>query len=331
MTTPTVRRARPDDVGDVAALAGDTWPDRAFEDYLPETFPEWVAPGAGREDRRTVVATTGGRVVGVCGCALLTDEEAWLRGLRVAPERRGEGVGTGMARDLLGWARGRGATVARAMVFSWNPAGLGWSLSAGFEARAAFRFLDPAPDPDAAFDPAADLDEGPTRSEDGPVTADRVVADPAVARRYWVDADARSVLSGLALDTDRAWALSELDGPRIERLADDQRVLAVVRDGPTGRRSGVRGFAVRVGVRERGDERVADYGVAAWDDVDAARALFDAVRGDAAAAGADGTRVLLPETPRHVAEAARVRASPADEPHFVTAADLTGGLPVPKL
>jgi|GEM_PF-6294768 len=39
----------------------------------------------------------------------------------------------------------------------------------------------------------------------------------------------------------------------------------------------------------------------------------------------DAVRILFPETPRHVDEAAVVRAETDDWPTFVTAADLTGG------
>ena len=44
----------------------------------------------------------------------------------------------------------------------------------------------------------------------------------------------------------------------------------------------------------------------------------------AAAAGADRARVLVPETPRHVSDAARARVPFVDEPDFVLERDLTG-------
>jgi hypothetical protein len=101
-------------------------------------------------------------------------------------------------------------------------------------------------------------------------------------------------------------------------LADEQRVFAVERDG-------TRGMACRVRADGGPDgEAIAEYGVAAWDDTDAADALVTAIRADGADLGVDAVRVLLPETPRHVAEAAFVRANTSDWPTFVTSADLTG-------
>ena len=83
-------------------------------------------------------------------------------------------------------------------------------------------------------------------------------------------------------------------------------------------------MACRTGQRDGPDgDRLAEYAVGAWDDREAAGVLFDAIRADAADLDVDGTRVLLPETPRHVAEAAAVRADLADWPDFVLSADLS--------
>lgn len=76
--------------------------------------------------------------------------------------------------------------------------------------------------------------------------------------------------------------------------------------------------------RERDGERVVDYAVAAWADADAARVLFDAIREDATARGGDGTRVLIPESPQYVSDAALAGVPLSDEPVYVFTADLTG-------
>jgi len=68
----------------------------------------------------------------------------------------------------------------------------------------------------------------------------------------------------------------------------------------------------------------AEYGVGVWSDLEAARGLFAAVARDAAGVGADRTRVLVPETPRHVSDAAFTRAGISDEPDFVLAKELAG-------
>ncbi|MDS0259666.1 GNAT family N-acetyltransferase [Haloarcula sp. S1CR25-12] len=295
--TPTVRQARAEDRDDVVAFAEQVWRDRPDTvDYIPDVFTDWVESDG--PDQRTVVAEVDGTAAGLCQALRLTGHEAWFQGMRVAPDYRGEGLGLAMVEHCFEWVRDRGATVGRNMVFSWNDAGLGQSVAAGFEPDTAFRFAHPAPD--AGADP------------DTPVEN-----DPAAAWSYWTASGARTHLSGLALDPDQPWALSELTRERLHRLADDETVFAVNGGGTSG-------MACRTGERDGPDgDRLAEYAVGAWEDRNTAAALFDAIRADAAALDVDGTRVLIPETPRHVAEAAAVRAELADWPDFVLSADLT--------
>ena len=294
---PTVRQACLDDADAVVAFARQVWDDRPdTADYIPDVFESWVDSDG--PDQHTVVAEAGGAAAGLCQAVMVTDHEAWFQGMRVDPDHRGEGLGLAMVEHCFDWARDRGATVGRNMVFSWNDAGLGQSIAAGFGPDTSFRFAHPAPDHDAE-----------------PETP--VATDPAAAWSYWTASEARTHLSGLALDPDRAWALSELTREGLSRLADDETVLAVKAGGTTG-------MACRTGERDGPDGgRLAEYAVGAWEDQTAAAALFDAIRADAATLGVDGTRVLLPETPRHVAEAAAVRAELADWPDFVLTVDLS--------
>jgi len=292
----TVRQARADDYEAVAGFTADTWDDREERDYIPDVFRDWVA-GDGT-DQRTVVAVIDGDAVGLCQAIMLTDHEAWLQGMRVDPDYRQAGLGLRMVGHLFEWADDRGATVARNIVFSWNDPGLGQSVAAGFEPVTSFRWAEPTP-----------------REGSPKLTVDD---DPAAAWSYWTASDARTELGGLTLDADRSWALSELTRDGLHDLADEQRVFAVKRDG-------TRGMACRVRTDGGPDgEAIAEYGVAAWDDTDAADALVTAIRADAADLGVDAIRIMLPETPRHVAEAAFVRANTSDWPTFVTSADLTG-------
>jgi GNAT superfamily N-acetyltransferase len=292
----TVRQARHEDTDAVTAFAEQVWDDRPETvDYIPDVFGSWVESDG--PDQRTVVAEVDGTAAGCCQAVCLTDHEAWLQGMRVDPAHRGEGLGLAMVEDLLAWARERGATVARNMVFSWNDAGLGQSVAAGFDPVTSFRFAHPAP-------------------RDVAVPA-RVTADPSAAWDYWTASDGRTHLSGLALDRSQAWALSELTRPDLFELVTEERVFAVTDDG-------TRGMACRIGTTTDGDgTALAEYAVGAWADREAAAALFDAIRADAADLGVERTRVLVPETPRHVAETAAVRAQLADWPDFVLAADLS--------
>lgn len=292
-----IRRARPSDREAVVGFTADTWPDRDAGDYVPRVFDEWVRTDG--DDQRTFVADADGRAVGIAQHLLLSDDEAWGQGLRVDPEFRGLDVGSALSRAAFAWARERGATVARGMVFSWNVAGLGHARANGFEPATEFRWARPEPDADA------DLELG-------------VHDDPAAAWRYWTGSDARGHLRGLALAPEETWALRELTRETLRESADDDG-LFVVRAG------GTRGMAFRVREYAPGGdgETLAEYGVAAWDDAAACRALMRAVARDAGERGADAARVLVPETVRHVSDVALARVALSDEPDFVMEADLT--------
>lgn len=297
--TVEVRQATPDDEADVAAFTADTWPDRGG-DYLPRVFADWVA--ADGDDQRTFVAEADGAAAGVVQATMLTPREAWMQGMRVAPDYRGRGLSTRLHEAAADWARERGATVGRAMVFSWNGPALAAARGAGFEPATEFRWAHPEPDPDA--EPGLD-----------------VVAEPAAGWTYWQGSAARDHLRGLALSMEESWALQELTPGTLERAAD-QTALFVARD------DGTRGLAFRARDydREDGDGETthwAEYGVAAWADDRTCEALVAAASRDAAAVGADRARVLVPETARAVSDVAAAGAGLADGPDFVLAADLT--------
>lgn len=291
-----VRPATHDDYDGVAAFTRGTFPGMGG-DYVHRIYHDWIEG----DGKRTLVAETEGEIAGIAQFVLLSEWEAWGQGLRVNPDYRGQGVALTLAHDLFDWAREQGATVARVMVFSWNEAGLGNARAVGYDPVTEFRWAHPEPrqaDPDLA-----------------------VTNDPDAAWRYWTDSDARDHLQGLALDFEETWALSELTRADCHRAADEAALFAVQDDGTTAM-----GLRVRDFERENDDgetETWAEYGVGAWETVEAAEALFDAVAADADRLGADRTRVLIPETPRHVSDAVFVRAEVADDPDFVFAADLT--------
>jgi GNAT superfamily N-acetyltransferase len=336
-----VRQARPEDEAAVAAFTRETWPGREASDYIPRIYREWIAGDGDRQ--RTFLIERDGEPAGVCQGVLLSGHEAWAQGMRVAPTHRGVGLALGLNDAVAGWARERGASVLRNMVFSWNAESLGVARAAGFAPATEFRWAHPAPDPEPAVDDrAADGDGGTAIDGDAGADLD-VVSDPDGAWSYWNRSTARTTLRGLALDAEESWALSELTRERLRRAAEETAVFAVRRSSDGSSRdasgraagSGTRGLAYRVRDFEReaeterkdtdgGTERWAEYGVGAWADLDAARALFDAIGADAAAIGADRTRVLIPETPRNVTDAAAARAGLSDDPDFVLEADLTG-------
>ncbi|MFB6353172.1 MAG: N-acetyltransferase family protein [Halobacteriales archaeon] len=295
-----VRPATLADAADVERIAAETWTDRGG-DYLGRVFADWVAADGGTQ--RTFVADADGTAVGVVRAVMVSDHEAWMQGMRVAPAVRGRGVSGRLHEAAADWARERGAAVARAMVFSWNGPALAASRAAGFEPATEFRWIHPAPDP--AAEPEL------------PVTS-----DAAAAWTYWQRSAARDHLRGLALAPAESWALQELTQAALARAADGARLATVVAGG-------TRGFVHRVRVDEReledgGTERRAEYGVGAWADGDAAEALLAAVARDAASVDADRARVLVPETVAAVSDAAAAGVEIGEEPVFVLAADLTG-------
>ncbi len=297
--TLTIRRAEPADVDPILAFTQETWPEQATEDYLPRVLEDWVMT----EDssRRTLVAATDGTVVGLLQVVLLSPDEAWCQGIRVHPAYRGQGIASALTEAGFDWARENGAPVARNMVFSWNTSGLGLSRSVGFSPVTEFRWAHPSPSNDVTG----------TRSG---------TADPADAWEFWARSDACSALSGLALDRAESWALSSVTRTDLVEAASDDGLFVIQGDGP-------RGVAYRTRLVEQpaedGAERVAEYGVGAWADMEAAESLFTILSHDAATHDADRVRVLLPETPSAVSDAAAVGVELASNPEFVFAADLT--------
>ena len=290
-----IREATHDDYDGVVEMTAETWDG---DDYLQYVYHDWLEG----ENRHTLVAEVDGEVAGIAQLVMLSEYEAWGQGLRVAPQHRGKGISEAITYELFDWGRDQGAVVSRAMVFSWNQAGLGQSRATGYNPVMEFRWLHP--------DPA-----------DGPMPA-VVDHDPDAAWAYWTGSDARKSLGGLTLSMDESWAVQELTREMLHRANEETALFTVVDE------RGTRGFSYRTRTFEResddGESVLwAEYGVAAWRDIDAARSLLDAVAVDAADIGADRTRVLVPETPRHVSDGAFLRANIGDEPDFVVAADLT--------
>ena len=316
----TVREARLDDEADVVAFTADTWSDRDASDYIPRMFSEWVetdgpnqrtfvlvveddADGGGTEDDCGAAdVDDDGEVAGLCQGVLLSDYEAWAQGMRVHPEYRGLGISRLLTDAIFEWAKDRGATVVRNMVFSWNVAGLGQSRSAGFDPCTEFRYARPEPDGD--IDPALSIG-----------------ADAAGAWTFWGQSETRTHLRGLAMDDSESWALSELTPEKLQTAANEDRLFTV-------HDRGVRGFTYRDRTFERENEdgepeQWALYAVGAWDTPEAADSLFAAVKRDAAAVGVDNVRVMIPEGVKWISDVATARVPVASEPDFVMAADLT--------
>ena len=301
MTGLEIRRATHDDYEGVVAITSELWADRGG-DYLPRVYHDWLEDDD-EVDRKTFVAEVDGAVAGIVQGVFLSADEAWFQGMRVDPAVRRHGVSRRLTEAGFDWARGRGATVARNMIFSWNVAGLGAARASGFEPVTEFRWAHPEPDPGA---------ESPLE----------VAADPSAAWRYWTESDARTHLGGLGIDLEESWAMRELTRDDLHRVADETAVFAVLGEG------GVSGMSYRSREYDRendeGDlETWAEYGVGAWKDLESAESLLAAVARDAAALGADRTRVLIPETAGTVSDAVYAGGEVSAHGDFVLGADLT--------
>lgn len=340
-----VRQATHDDFDAVADFTAEIWADRGG-DYIPRIYHDWIENDG--PDQRTFVYEvdavdendagdavdgpdeaaggdrdgTGTTLAGIVQGVMLSDDEAWAQGMRVNPDHRGTGVSAAMNDALFDWAAGRGATVCRNMVFSWNAPALGAARATGYEPCTEFRWAQT----ELRGDGAASDDSAALRG-DAPAVPDSVTDDPAAAWRAWQASTADRHLRGLAMDLDESWALAELTRDRLRRAADETAVFAVV-DGSA------RAMTYRSRTCEREEEpgdaandpvtvTYAEYGAATWTAVDAARDLFAAVEADAAAIGADRLRVLIPERVETVSDASRARFGVSDEPVFVLSADLT--------
>ncbi|MDG5758068.1 GNAT family N-acetyltransferase [Natronococcus sp. A-GB1] len=294
-----IRRATHDDYEGVKAFTEDLWEDRGG-DYIPEIYHDWLEDGD--ERKKTFLADAGDEVAGIVQAVMLSDDEAWFQGMRVNPAYQRQGLSGRLNEACFEWAHDQGATVGRIMIFSWNAASLGAARTGGFEPLTEFRFAHPDPDSDAS-------------------SPDPVPSDPRRAWRYWTHSDARNHLRGLGFAPEESWAMRELTRADFERIADETAVFVAERESESVGTS----YRVRSYDREGDDgetETWAEYGVGAWDDVDAARSLFGAIARDAAAIGADRTRVLIPETAEYVSDASYAGTEISEEPDFVLGIDL---------
>ncbi len=302
-----VRRATQDDADAVVDLTSRIWTDRNG-DYLTHAYTDWLEePGA--DSKHTFLAVDGDTVAGIVQAVMLSADEAWFQGLRVHPEYRRLGLSRRLNDACFDWALERGATVGRLMIFSWNAPALRATRSAGFDPATEFRWAHP--EPDAAAEPAA---------------CDALIVGDHVDRawRYWTHSDARDHLSGLTLDPEESWAVRELTRADLEWLADERAVFTVDRPDQGVVATGYRSRTYERTTDDGTTERWAEYGVGAWDDVDAARSLFAGIARDAADLEADRTRVLIPESVEAVSDASYAGASISEEPDFVLAIDLAG-------
>lgn len=125
MGRPVLRPARRADLDEVAAFTRQTF---SWGDYVADSFDEWLED----PDGAVTVAELDGAVVGIGRTVLLSPREAWLHAIRIHPDHRRNGIGTMLNEHGCGWARDRGALVARLMIEDWNEPARGQVTKLGY-------------------------------------------------------------------------------------------------------------------------------------------------------------------------------------------------------
>jgi GNAT superfamily N-acetyltransferase len=200
-----VRPAREADREAVFAFCAHTWEDG---DYIPYVWEAWLADTRGA----LLVATMDGEPVGLAHMRMLTDDESWLEGMRVAPQMRRRGVARRLQAAVLAAARERGAPVARLLTGATNYASQELSTGSGFvKVAEVLRYEAPALEEAATVE--ADLEAG----ESAEAETGESEGEGAGGAALDVAPGARLTIAG-AEDFERIWdwlehsALAPLNG-----------------------------------------------------------------------------------------------------------------------
>lgn len=113
MANLEIRAARPEDRASILAFSSETW---AWGDYISYVWDEWLHDPAGR----VLVATLDEQPVGMVCVRMLTASDAWLQGLRVAPQFRRQGIAGELNQAVFVEAMQRGAQYIRLVVDAEN-------------------------------------------------------------------------------------------------------------------------------------------------------------------------------------------------------------------
>jgi len=193
----------------VNTLVAEVW---EGHDYIPGVFDEWVSdPGAWFQ-----AAEVEGELVGIQRLRPIAKDVVWYEGLRVAPNRRRQGLARAMLTAAAGQARGLGFAEMR--LATANPDAIALFHSAGFDLLVQPRL----------WRGRRIEGEEPARMP-SPADAGRLLAilrqDPALEAYGGVMANGE-----WALDID-AELLARLAGEGALRVAASGHALAAVREG----------------------------------------------------------------------------------------------------
>ena len=255
-----IRLARPEDRPAMERICAHTW---ESGDYIQEVWDEWLLG----EDGPLLVAELDGEVVSLNKLTHHPAGQLWLEGMRVDPDYRVRGV----ARRCLDWnlayAHEQGMRVVRLSTGDYNVAVHKMVGHVGME-RVTTGALRTAPALPGVRRPAI---LGP--------------GDAGAVGRFWQQSP---VLAGMAGLYSRDWAWQELSEEQLAAMLRQGEVVAEV--APDGSLA-----AVATIHHYPGDEEMW-VGIADGEP-GAVQALVLAIRAQAAEAGAQMARVMLPDVP----------------------------------
>jgi GNAT superfamily N-acetyltransferase len=255
----TIRPARPEDRPAMKRITAHTW---ESGDYIDEVWDEWLA-GEGP----LMVAELGGEVVCLHKVTHQPEGQFWLEGMRVDPDYRGRGIARRCHDWDLAYARERGGRVVRLSTGDYNTAIHTIARQTDME-RVATGLLRTAEALPGARRPAI---LGP---EDGDAVG-----------RFWQQSP---VLAGAAGLYSRDWAWQELSAEQLAAMLDRGEVVAELAPGG--------GLAAVATIHHHPGDDELWVGIADGEP-GAVQALAQAIRAQAAEAGARMARIMLPEVP----------------------------------
>ncbi len=133
-----VRAAQAEDRAIVLAFCEHTW---EWGDYIERAWDGWLSDPEGR----LLVATANEKPVGVVHLQMLTENDAWIEGLRVDPAQRKQGIGRALNETAMAEAMNRGATDIRLATESINTASIQLARSLHMRQVGAFTLYSAAP------------------------------------------------------------------------------------------------------------------------------------------------------------------------------------------
>jgi ribosomal protein S18 acetylase RimI-like enzyme len=138
-----VRSARPEDREAILAFCDRIWGER---DYVTQVWEDWL-----RDARQgggvLLVGLLKGRPVGTLHLRMVSDDEAWVEGVRVDPDMRRQGIARALSVRSGEAAREHGASVVRVFVKAENAVAQALVAHSGFTRRAELaRYTAPALD-----------------------------------------------------------------------------------------------------------------------------------------------------------------------------------------